>query len=475
MTPVAKRYLLLLLGLILLILAICMIPSVRSRLTEIVGSWFSYTIPGKDNFEDAEVIRGPSGVIVRSNADAGTQAGEPNHRGLPPCKSIWFRWTAQVEGDFIFNTERSAIQTVLAVYDARTLQAIPGSPKIILNRENDYSQFVFNAKKDRIYHIVVNGRGCAPGTSRNSGDGRQDLGAAGMSASKAFYTSAENPQEAPPGPIVLEWRPSQSVVIAGTVIAANGSNVSGVTLTLNPCATNPSHPDCATIPLPPGCATHPCPSNPSCNQPTDSNGKYKFSGFSPIHCFTIEPKHTDYNFVSDTVNTCTWSYPHCIYSRNTGNAYQGDYKAYRNPTLSYNPTATKDCVGQGDIALAADRSNDGIFTLQFPLGSGSRTITKMEMSKTPSEQWDTISGGGGVLGVANSIAGTSCALLNNSKDASINQLISDGATLYLFAADRLPSVFNGAFTLRISFLDGGMATVSYPIIPTPTPVATVSP
>jgi hypothetical protein len=486
MTPVAKQSLLLsLIGLIIIIVVICLTPSIRSRLTGIIGPLISQGKSGNDRFEDAEEITGPSGSIERSNARANKegQPDEPNHRGLPPCRSIWFRWEAPSDGGVIFSTERSAVQTAVAVYDAQTIQAIPKSPSIILNPENDYLKFAFNAKRKTVYRIVVNGRNCGSSSTRNSGGGRQNVALAGTSEYKAFYTSAEKTEAADSSLVRLEWemqsKTFRPAVIVGKVRDANCSKLSEVELTFNPCASNPSL-----------CANHPCNTNPAlCVEKTGLIlGSYSFSVQLPIDDFTITPSFDGYNFIPESpgkpcvtfADSCNWTSPSCRYpQQGAGNQWNADYIAYRNPSLAYHTATTGDLVGYDDPATSPNGHTDGIFELVFPAGSAHpqrrRKITKMELTKSEGGTWDTATNGYWVLGVTDSVNGP---LLNDTLTGNLSVPIpvDNGTRLYLFAADIDLGYFDsGSFTVTISFEDGGVATASYTISPTPAPTIRASP
>jgi hypothetical protein len=80
--------------------------------------------PGNDAFAAASPIAGMSGSISGSNVEASKEPGEPAHGHDRGGRSVWYRWTAPVSAQFVFDTCESGFDTLLAVYSGETVQAL---------------------------------------------------------------------------------------------------------------------------------------------------------------------------------------------------------------------------------------------------------------------------------------------------------------------------------------------------------------
>ncbi len=119
----------------------------------------------------------------------------------------------------------------------------------------------------------------------------------------------------------------------------------------------------------------------------------------------------------------------------------------------------KDRVGRGNLALTEDGSADATFTVTLQVGSGPRTVTRLELRRTDaSGVWNTTSDQYWVLGAA---AGLDASLYNSSSDSSVNFAVAEGASFNLFAADGSGSSYfpeGSTFRLTSTFADGSTAT-----------------
>src|SRR5258705_3905597 len=89
--------------------------------------------PANDNFTDAQMISGASGIIVGSTVGATVEGGEPAHWQLSASgASIWYRWTAPGDGLVSFDTVGSSYDTVLAIYTGADL----GSLTLVVNDDD---------------------------------------------------------------------------------------------------------------------------------------------------------------------------------------------------------------------------------------------------------------------------------------------------------------------------------------------------
>src|SRR5215510_2115150 len=128
----------------------------------------------------------------------------------------------------------------------------------------------------------------------------------------------------------------------------------------------------------------------------------------------------------------------------------------------------RDRVGQGDLALGPDNSLDGTFTVTLLSGSGSRTVTRLDLSRSGGGNWDTVPANGyyWALGAANSLDGP----LYNSADTRVNFAVADGGTFNIFASDQNGALYGpgSGFILKVTFADGSITSAST-TVPTPPP------
>jgi hypothetical protein len=127
--------------------------------------------------------------------------------------------------------------------------------------------------------------------------------------------------------------------------------------------------------------------------------------------------------------------------------------------LAYNGKI-RDRVGQGDLALGPDGALDGTFTVTLLSGSGNRTVTRLDFSRSGGGNWDTVPANGyyWALGAASSLDGP----LYNSSDTRVNFAVSDGGSFNIFASDQNDALYGpgSIFTLKATFTDGSTTTTS---------------
>jgi subtilisin family serine protease len=134
----------------------------------------------------------------------------------------------------------------------------------------------------------------------------------------------------------------------------------------------------------------------------------------------------------------------------------------------------RDKVGANPTTYAADGALDGTFRLSLQAGSGTRTLTRLELRRNGGGgTWDTDAATSfWALGVA---AGLDSALLNAGNGA-VSAAIADGGSVHVFAGDPNPPAFTSGsgFTVTANFADGTSATATVTLPPVPT-ISSVTP
>ncbi|HZS07245.1 MAG TPA: CAP domain-containing protein [Blastocatellia bacterium] len=131
-------------------------------------------------------------------------------------------------------------------------------------------------------------------------------------------------------------------------------------------------------------------------------------------------------------------------------------------TLTYNGKA-RDRVGQGNTAFSGDGQADGVFTASFQTGTGSRTVTSLQLSQQQRNgQWDTSPATGyWALGAAANPDG----VLYNAGTGPVNFTVGDGVSFTIFASDYNNTMFvaGSTLTLTVGFSDGSTSSASLTI------------
>jgi len=114
--------------------------------------------PINDFFADATALSGDFFATTGSNRGATREVFEfyRPHAGTGQGKSVWWKWTAPEDGDFIINTSGSAFDTVLAVYTGASAN---GLTEVASNEDRSpldwTSQVTIPAVAGTTYHIAV--------------------------------------------------------------------------------------------------------------------------------------------------------------------------------------------------------------------------------------------------------------------------------------------------------------------------------
>ena len=117
----------------------------------------------RDAFASAVASGGSTGSYRGSNVGASAEVGEPKHGGRAASASVWTSWTAPANGIVSYSTQGSTFDTTLAVYtgsalDSLTLRAADADSGGYLT-----SRVRFNAIKDTVYHVAIDGFNGATG------------------------------------------------------------------------------------------------------------------------------------------------------------------------------------------------------------------------------------------------------------------------------------------------------------------------
>ncbi|MGA2248755.1 MAG: immunoglobulin domain-containing protein, partial [Verrucomicrobiota bacterium] len=120
--------------------------------------------PPNDMFANRISISGMTNTVLGSNILATKEPGEPNHDGLPGGASVWWTWTAPVNGSVTIDTFGSSFDTVLAVYTGTVVSNLTW-----IASDDDYGGLLtslvdFNAIAGTAYQIAVDGYGDAMGS-----------------------------------------------------------------------------------------------------------------------------------------------------------------------------------------------------------------------------------------------------------------------------------------------------------------------
>lgn len=90
----------------------------------------AHAAPANDNFADARdlnVVGDSTGSVDLSNFGATKEAGEPAHAGNPGGRSVWFAWSAPVDGsvpNIAFTVSDTSFDTLLGVYTGASVSAL---------------------------------------------------------------------------------------------------------------------------------------------------------------------------------------------------------------------------------------------------------------------------------------------------------------------------------------------------------------
>jgi hypothetical protein len=116
--------------------------------------------PVNDFFVNSIALTNAAGTNSVNTQKATREAGEPNHAGILPAKSVWWTFTAPADGTLSLSTSNSTFDTVLAIYQG------PSVNQLVNVASNDdafeaapggFSEIVHAVKANQVYRIAVDG------------------------------------------------------------------------------------------------------------------------------------------------------------------------------------------------------------------------------------------------------------------------------------------------------------------------------
>ena len=115
--------------------------------------------PANDMFGSATNIIGNSGSLTATNVGATKEAGEPDHAGNLGGASVWWVWTAPASGSVTFDTNGTALDTVMGVYQGSAVNQLTAIAEDDDSGVNYASSVTFSAVSGGVYYIGVAGYG----------------------------------------------------------------------------------------------------------------------------------------------------------------------------------------------------------------------------------------------------------------------------------------------------------------------------
>ncbi len=113
-----------------------------------------------NHFANRQTISGALATVNGSNVGATKEAGEPNVLGLSGGKSVWWTWTAAVNGTTFVTTSGSNYDTTLGIYRGtavHSLSFVAANDDENLSAGIYTSRLSFNAVAGQTYQLLVDG------------------------------------------------------------------------------------------------------------------------------------------------------------------------------------------------------------------------------------------------------------------------------------------------------------------------------
>lgn len=119
--------------------------------------FFTVGRPQNDDFADRFALIGTSVMTNLSNVAASREPGEPLHALRPGSHSIWFSWTPTSASNYIFSTEGSTFETLLAIYEGTSLSDLIPVASNVHNGTNNTSRLRLDVAAGHTYQVAVDG------------------------------------------------------------------------------------------------------------------------------------------------------------------------------------------------------------------------------------------------------------------------------------------------------------------------------
>jgi sugar lactone lactonase YvrE len=110
-----------------------------------------------DDFADAYLLEGIDEMDWAYSTGATAEDDEPDHYGQSAVASLWWSWTAPVDGVVRVTTFGSNFDTILGVYTGEELETLDSVVANDDSGESLRSALVFEAEAGTTYHIAVDG------------------------------------------------------------------------------------------------------------------------------------------------------------------------------------------------------------------------------------------------------------------------------------------------------------------------------
>ncbi|MBU6399601.1 MAG: hypothetical protein KGS61_04735 [Verrucomicrobia bacterium] len=117
-------------------------------------------LASNDRFADRALLSGSRLTIQTDNTAATKEPGEPDHAGNPGGKSLWWSWTAPVDGYVSLTTDFSSFDTLLAIYTGTNLASL----QVVSSNAASPSAVRFPVTAGTAYQIAVDGQDGASGS-----------------------------------------------------------------------------------------------------------------------------------------------------------------------------------------------------------------------------------------------------------------------------------------------------------------------
>ena len=112
-----------------------------------------------DDFADASELEGGTGSIESSNISATAEENDPLAYDFDSEATVWWKWTAEIDGQISFSTSGSTFDAVMGVYTGESLDEL-----VEIGVGGGYTDDVtFNASAGTTYYIAVGGYGSEQG------------------------------------------------------------------------------------------------------------------------------------------------------------------------------------------------------------------------------------------------------------------------------------------------------------------------